>query len=163
MGGLLAILLATAFEPASLTTINSPIYLRNVQAHFARSLRGSGRVRTSPERSRNPEYEQEYADHYEGTPVGSVAEVLDLIRGARRALPRVATPALVIQSKADETVRPRSAHYIYEHLGSPYKRLVWLERSGHVATLDAERDQVALDIVRHVGDVQGLASLPGGS
>jgi acetyl-CoA synthetase len=159
MGGLLAILLATAFEPVSLTTINSPVYLRSLQAQLTRVLRGSRRVRMGPERTRSAEYAHEYAHHYEGTPVGSVAEVLDLIRGARRALPRVATPTLVVQSREDETVHPRSARYIYEHVGAPFKRLVWLERSAHVATLDAERGHVALEIARHVRDAQGLASL----
>jgi carboxylesterase len=159
MGGLLAILLSLPFSAISLTTINSPISLHSRTAFFSPLLRGSGRVRRYPSPDRHPEFAEDYAHHYEGTPVGSVADVLVLIRAAKRALPRVAAPSLVIQSRIDETVRPESAAYIYDRLGAPFKRLVWLEASAHVATLDSERHRVAEEMVRHLRDAKGLASL----
>jgi carboxylesterase len=159
MGGVLAILLAPVFRPASLITINAPIRVVNRTAPFLSIARGSPRIRDYEPAERHPEFAHDYAHHYDGTPIGSVADLLDLIRAAKSVLNRVSAPALVVQSLTDETVRPASATYLYEHLGSPFKRLVWLERSAHVATLDIERDRLAQEVVRHLRDAQGLATL----
>ena len=56
-------------------------------------------------------------------------------------------PAVVIQSRADETVHYGSAEIIYARLGSRDKRIVWLERSRHVALLDAERDRIHQELL----------------
>ena len=70
---------------------------------------------------------------------------------ARRALPQVTCPILVMHGRQDHTVPPASSQVIYDSVGSTDKELVWLERSYHVITLDYERDQVfqrTLDFVR---------------
>lgn len=159
MGGLLGVLLAVPFPVVSLTTINSPIHIYSRTAALARLTRGSRRVQHYPPQERHPDFAHDYAHHYEGTPVGAVADLFDVMRAAKRALPLVGAPALVVQSQMDETVRPASGTYIYERLGSPFKRLVWLERSAHLATLDVERGRIAEELVRHLRDAQGLASL----
>ncbi len=159
MGGLLAVLLSIPFDAVSLTTINAPIHIYSRTAWFSAAMRGSTRVRTYEKGARHPDYAHDYAHQYDGTPVGSVADLLDIMRAAKKTLPRVTAPSLVIQSRTDETVRPRSAGYIYERLGASFKRLVWLEQSAHVATLDVERDRVAEEMVRHLRDAEGLASL----
>ena len=160
MGGILALLLASALDVASVATINAPVHVFSRSAPFAWVLRGSTRVRDDEPQDRSEDFAHEYAHHYEGTPLGSVAELMDLIRAAKKVLSRVSAPALVVQSLTDETVRPKSASYIYDRLGSPFKRLVWLERSAHVATLDSERHRLAQEVLSHMRDAQGLASLP---
>ena len=47
-----------------------------------------------------------------------------------------------MQSKVEHTVKPASAQYIYDHLGTADKKLVWYHHSGHILTLDNERDDV---------------------
>jgi carboxylesterase len=59
-------------------------------------------------------------------------------------------PALVIQSRADETVKPKSGEIIFDGLGSPEKGMVWLEISRHVALLDDERDVIAAEVLEHL-------------
>jgi carboxylesterase len=51
-------------------------------------------------------------------------------------------PSLVIQSRKEHTVEPESAQYIYDKLGSTEKQLLWLNKSGHIVTLDIEREPV---------------------
>lgn len=156
MGGLLAILLATAFDVASLTTVNAPLRVFDWRVHLSGLVHGSDRVVELAEPDRAPDFASDYDHGYRDTPVGAVADLYLLMRGARKALPKVAAPVLVIQSHADETVRHQSGTIIYERAGSPYKRLVWLERSSHVATLDVERHQVAKEMVRHVKETIDL-------
>jgi carboxylesterase len=157
MGGLLGILIATAFDLASLTTINAPLRIFDWRVHLSGWVHGSDRVVVQPEAERGPGFASDYDYGYRDTPVGAVADLYRLMRGARAALPKVAAPTLVIQSRADETVRHQSGSIIYDRARSPFKRLVWLDQSSHVATLDVERDRVATEIIRHVGDAVALA------
>lgn len=147
MGGIIGLLMAATIDIASITTINSPQQLHARNIWLARLYRGSRRVRVGAA-SEVPSGEAgRYWVHYEGSPVGTVGDLLDLIDGARAALPRVTVPAVIIQSHADETVRPDSAQIIYDGLGSAAKRIVWLQRSRHVALLDGERDLIHQEIL----------------
>ena len=72
----------------------------------------------------------------------AVHEVLDLIDVVKRELPRIKAPIMVMQSYNDHTVHYRSANYIYRRAGSAEKELHWLDKSGHLLTLDCQRDEV---------------------
>ena len=71
-----------------------------------------------------------------------MAELVKGIYKVAKNLRKIECPTLIIQSKLDKTVQPRSAQYIYDNISSKDKKLYWLEKSGHVATLDIEREQV---------------------
>ncbi|HEX9854359.1 MAG TPA: alpha/beta fold hydrolase [Acidimicrobiia bacterium] len=150
MGGLIAILIAAVDDVATITTINTPQKVFSRSARFAGMYRGSARIRVAPDPDPYPEETAQFARQYRDVPIGTVAELTDLIRAANRALPRVTAPALVIQSKADQTVRPASAQVIYDRLGSRDKKLRWLRGSRHVATLDRERDLIHLLVSQHI-------------
>lgn len=64
----------------------------------------------------------------------------------RKLVDLIYTPTLVVQSRLDEIINPESANYIYEHVETDEKELKWYEESGHVITLDKERDQLHEDI-----------------
>lgn len=139
MGGVIALLLAATNDVASVTTINAPQRLRSRRAWMSRLYRGSHRIHRGDAREIPEDATAPYWVQYEHSPVGTVPDLLDLIAAARRALPRVTARAAIIQSRADETVHPDSARIIYAGLGSADKRIVWLDRSRHVAMLDEER------------------------
>jgi carboxylesterase len=150
MGGIISLLLATVLHVASVTTINAPLLVRDRRSYLAWLYRGSRRIEvTDPPVAAPPEM-RKYQQQYNGTPLGTAAELADLIRAAHHSLGRVTCPTLVIQSKTDETVRPKSAEIIYDGLGSTEKGIVWLERSRHVAVIDVERGAIAASILDHL-------------
>jgi len=73
-----------------------------------------------------------------------------------RELPRVARPTLVFQSRDDHVVVPANAPHILEHLGAADKRLVWLENSCHVSTLDWHKERIAAETQRFIREQVGL-------
>lgn len=150
MGGVISVLLAPVFNAVTITTINAPQRVWDRRTRLATAFRGSKRINPGGSSVPSPPEMAEFQQQYEGTPIGSVAELRDLINAANRNLHRVTCPALVIQSKADETVRPVSGEIIYEGLGSADKGLVWLDESRHVALLDDERDVIAQVILEHL-------------
>jgi len=150
MGGIIGLLMAATTDLGSITTINSPQRLHSRRTWMARFYRGSRRIRSGNRDQVPPGEAARYWVQYEDSPVGTVADLLDLMDAARRVLPRITAPALVVQSHADETVHPESGEIIYDHLGSQDKQLLWLQRSRHVALLDSERDLVHRAILQQV-------------
>ena len=79
---------------------------------------------------------------YDRVPTKAAYSMLQFTRRARRALPSVTCPTLIIHSRQDHTAHPDNAKVIYDELGTNQKELVSLERSYHVITVDLERDEV---------------------
>ena len=79
---------------------------------------------------------------YDRVPTKAAYSMLQFTRRARRALPSVTCPTLIIHARQDHTAHPDNAKIIHDELGTAEKELVWLERSYHVITVDVERDEV---------------------
>ncbi len=86
-------------------------------------------------------------------PAAAAEEFAKVRRWAREALPRVQAPAAVVYSEKDRTVPPRAAVECARLMGSKPVRMVRLERSSHVLTLDVERARVAEEIERFIRDL----------
>ena len=72
----------------------------------------------------------------------AVHQLIRLVNEVRPELPFITCPALVIASRRDLVVRAGNAPRILNALGSKKKELFWVENSGHMITLDYDRDQV---------------------
>ncbi len=87
-----------------------------------------------------------YKEHvsYPADPTRAYAELRDLLKVMRAQLPLVKAPTLLINSKNDQVVMPDSRHQelIYQALGSLEKQTLWVDKSGHVITRDAEHMRV---------------------
>jgi len=89
-------------------------------------------------------------NHY---PLRSVRELDVLFSKMREILPQLRLPVLFMHSKDDKFVPPEHMHANFDLLGSEDKSNVLVERSNHVITCDAAREQVfseATDFVRRI-------------
>ncbi|HET7458307.1 MAG TPA: alpha/beta fold hydrolase [Gemmatimonadaceae bacterium] len=71
-----------------------------------------------------------------------LAELASIVARARRALPAVRVPTLVVQSRHDNRIPPDAAARAFEMLGAPVKELAWTDIGGHVITVDVGRERV---------------------
>lgn len=69
--------------------------------------------------------------NYSTVPVTALNELRLLIKEVAHSLRRVTLPVLVVQGRADETVQPSSAEYIFRHLASENKQLRWVANGPH--------------------------------
>ena len=67
-----------------------------------------------------------------------LSEALDTIKDQ---VDEVFDPILVIQAENDNMIDPQSANYIYEHVDSDDKNIKWYSESGHVITIDKEKNK----------------------
>lgn len=157
MGGLLALKLAVEKPVSSVVSLSAPIHLFEPRLKLLPVYR-LFRSYENNKRKAFPDIDPSYSVGYEKIPLACLDSLLSLIKHVAKLLPDVTVPILVAQSKAEHTVRPSSAQYIFDHVGSPDKELVWLRKSGHVITLDSERNLLFDAIANFLDKVQGGVS-----
>ena len=140
MGGLLSLKLAVDYPVEKVACLSAPIYIADRRLPMLRLVRMFRKY--VPKKRRRMEVDPLYSICYEQTPLSSLSSLLALIKHVDKALPDMDKPVLIMQSRREHTVQPRSAQHIYDRVGSADKRLIWLEKSGHIITLDIERDLV---------------------
>lgn len=72
----------------------------------------------------------------------AIAEAAELAKLMQESLPKINVPVLLIQSRGDKVIEPNALDLLSEHLATSRKETLWLEKSGHVITLDVEREIV---------------------
>lgn len=72
----------------------------------------------------------------------AVAEAANLARMMQEGLPEIKIPVLLIQSRGDRVIEPNALDLLAEQLTTQQKETLWLEKGGHVITLDVERETV---------------------
>jgi len=158
-GSNLAIWLAKEFknEPSAIITLGTPIFLRWHKFIISR-LYSYGFLKkyyTKPPRL----YRTDFTDMmdevtYPKIPTKSLRQFFSFIKNETRPnLGEVKIPALVVHSDTDPVVNPKSATYIYEHLGSEQKRIYWFTSRFHTATVDENRSELFKKISDFIEEV----------
>jgi len=139
MGSLITIHLAACHDLQGAILYSPAVKVAEPLIHLAPLLK-----HLIPQRAKSDE--SDYADpaaeqrtwSYEDYPSHAAHELLKLMRRARRMLPDVTCPLLIVHSTGDQAIAPDSARYAYAHAGSRDKEIMTLEESGHVITVDRE-------------------------
>ncbi|MFC7321985.1 alpha/beta hydrolase [Halobacillus campisalis] len=71
----------------------------------------------------------------------------DFITSVHDEVDQIYTPAFIIQAEKDEMINKESANYIYENIESDQKDIKWYKNSGHVITMDKEKEQLHEDVL----------------
>ena len=144
MGGLVSLRLAETEEVDAIVVVGTPLALAPpipqilpILRRFAssRSKKGGSDIREPAARARHPSLSV--------MPYSAVAELIALQSQVVPDLGRIRAPILVAHGRLDKTARPRDAQRILEAVGSSDKELFYLERSGHVATVDYDGPALA--------------------
>lgn len=152
MGGVLSLIAAQQTQVTSCISIAAPVKIANpliAIAKYAAPLipnMGGG----EPSAERRAALMQEYDQGYAGYPTKRANDLYILMKQARKNLYAIECPTLIVQSHADETVRPVSAQLIYEGISSREKKILWLEDVPHVCTISKEYGRIADEIVKHL-------------
>lgn len=152
LGGLLSLKLAAAYPLCGIVAINTPIFIADKRLPLLPLLPLYRLFRDYiPKNRRKLDVNPLLNISYEYTPLACLSSLLELAENTRSVLPQVYQPALIIQSRNEPAVDPQSAQYLYDKINSRDKQLLWLERSGHLATIDSEH-QLVFD---HIADFLG--------
>lgn len=144
LGGVLALKLAYSEEVKAVIPMCAPMFFDN-EEQLTKGFRF---------------YAKQYKQ-FEGKPAEQIDEELNnLMNDAQSVLEELGafvvdvskevdaiyTSAFIAQARQDQMINPTSAEYIYAHIQDENKQLKWYESSGHVITLDKEKDLLFEDI-----------------
>lgn len=150
MGGTLMLHLA-ATRPEliqGLVVINAPVFLDNPD--FAAVAFADDAPEFLPKISADIKRPDTDELSYQGAPVATARHLYALMAATRELLPRVRCPLLAFYSREDHVVPPANGPYVLERVSCADKRLVTLENSYHVATLDNDRELIASETLRFI-------------
>lgn len=145
MGALLALILAAQKPVDKLITIAPALIPRDKRTHLIPILKYfiEYKVKTPFEilfPDEVADYEMQYDVCYEKYPLKSVEDYLKIAKEAKLVLPSVKAPLLIFHSHADKIVHPKSAHHIYDNVGSEKKEIIWLTKSRHLYKIGPEKE-----------------------
>ncbi|MCP3741587.1 alpha/beta hydrolase [Rossellomorea sp. BNER] len=85
-------------------------------------------------------------EEFKNTPMNTLRALQDLISDVRNNVDMIYSPTFVIQARNDHMINTDSANIIYNEVESEQKDIKWFEESGHVITLDKEKEQLHEDV-----------------
>lgn len=147
MGGILSLKLAMEYEVNRVVTLSAPIQVANRGVDLLPPIEECADKYVQKKRRKFADAAQQYCIAYDRTPIVCVHHLLNVIKTVSADLVKLKKPLLIVQSTNDHTVVAESATFIYDHVGSEKKELFWLKESGHLVTLDVEREKVFEKIV----------------
>ncbi len=141
MGGLLAIKIAAELPVTKAAFLATPIYVRDKRVPFLKLFRFF--IKYLAKRQRFYFSADKYNLAYKVMPTKPLISLFDLVKLCKqKLLTQITVPCIVLQSTIEHTVHPRSAQYIFDSISSEVKQLAWFHKSGHILTLDVEREEV---------------------
>ncbi len=150
MGGALAVILAAENRDTPALGLLAPYVDMAAMPKFAAMtlwVTGGNRARksNSPNSIRDPEERANNIGYgvYSGR---LLYELWRLTVLARTSLSQIAAPTLIVQSRTDPRIANRVAERAYAALGPIEKKLVWIEGTGHIITVDYGRERVFSEV-----------------
>jgi carboxylesterase len=160
LGGLLTLELARRRRDqiAALALLSTALWLPPAARRFSRVAQSLPGVRTlalptiagSDISDRAMRAANKAAKSGAGMPLAALQSLIDFGDYLKPWLGDITQPALIMHARHDHTIPFECSAYLLRALGSADKKLVALERSFHVITLDLEREQVFEKVAEHV-------------
>ena len=148
MGGLLSIKLSLEFNINKVMVMSTPFNVVTRGRELPPKEYCQGQF--IPKLRREFDVEDKYLVAYDQMPLLSIHQLFELIEETKDLLPKFNKSILIMQSKKDHTIKVNSAECLYENIASADKNIIWLEESGHVITLDKERDIVFSEALKFI-------------
>jgi carboxylesterase len=150
MGGALATIVAAEHHDIAALVLFAPYlgmpsWLRAAAVTHWVWGRFVGPVNASSPRSIQDPLEREKNLSYGQVTGRAIFELSRIVTKARRALPDVRTPTLIIQSREDPRVSPATAKFAFRELGAEDKKIVWTAGAGHIITVDYGRERLFVE------------------
>ncbi len=149
MGGTLALRLAELHpEIKGVITVNHALILDTPLSPILPVLKHI--VKDYPAISSDIKDPKEKEISYDRTPLYGVHELKKLMKETRENLDLISQPVLLFKSKEDHVLSIKNTVYAYENIPSKEKKLVWLNNSYHVATMDFDKDIIVRETLKFI-------------
>ncbi|ARI76594.1 alpha/beta hydrolase [Halobacillus mangrovi] len=145
LGGVLGLKLAYSEPIKGLVTMCAPMFFDN-EKQLTQGFEFKARQYKQLEGKDKETIDQEVEEML-GESEEMFKELGKLITSVHDDVDQIYTPTFVVQAEKDEMINTESANYIYEQVEADKKDIKWYKNSGHVITMDKEKEQLHEDIL----------------
>ena len=142
LGGVFSLKLGYTVPVKGIVTMCSPMYIKSEEVMYKGVLEYAREYKKRE--GKNQELIDEEMNRFR--PMKTLKALQELIGDVRNHVNQVDVPLFVAQARHDHMIDIDSANIIYNSANTEQKTLKWYEESGHVITLDKERDQLHQDV-----------------
>ena len=142
LGGCYALKLSLNRDVKGIVTMCSPMYIKTEGAMFEGVLQYARNFKKYE--GKDEATIQKEMDNFK--PTDTLKELQGQIEDVREHIDEVMDPLLVIQAEQDQMINTDSANIIYNESESDDKDIKWYANSGHVITIDKEKELVFEDV-----------------
>ncbi|AXN38697.1 alpha/beta hydrolase [Peribacillus butanolivorans] len=144
LGGVFSLKLGYTVPIKGIVSMCAPMYIKSEEMMYKGVLEYAREFKKYEGKTQE-QIEQEM-DRFADKPMNTLKALQELITDVREHVDHIYTPTFVVQGRHDDVINPKSADIIYKAIESPVKQIKWYEESGHVITLDKERNQLHEDV-----------------
>ncbi len=144
LGGVFSLKLGYTVPVKGIVPMCAPMYIKSEEVMYQGILEYARNFKKFEGKS-DPQIEEEMKQ-FEKKPMNTLKALQGLISDVRNNVDMVYSPVFVAQARHDHMINTDSANIIYNEVETDNKQLKWYEQSGHVITLDKERDQLHKDV-----------------
>jgi carboxylesterase len=144
LGGVFSLKLGYNVPVKGIIPMCAPAYIKSEEVMYEGILEYA-REYKKHERKSEEQISKEM-EEFQKTPMQTLKALQDLIADVREHIDLIYAPLFVVQARHDKMINTNSAHIFYNEAESTMKEIKWYEESGHVITLDKERNQLHEDV-----------------
>ena len=144
LGGVFSLKLGYTVPIKGIVPMCAPMYIKSEEVMYEGVLQYARDYKKYEGKS--PEEIEFEMNKFVETPMNTLRALQDLIADVRNHIDHIYAPTFVVQARHDKMINIDSANIIYNSIESPVKEIKWYEESGHVITLDKERNQLHEDV-----------------
>ncbi|MBB6445073.1 alpha/beta hydrolase [Bacillus benzoevorans] len=144
LGGVFSLKLGYNVPVKGVIPMCAPAYIKSEEVMYEGILEYAREYKK--QEGKSEEQINKEMEEFQKTPMQTLKALQELFTEVREHIDLIYAPLFVIQARHDQTINTNSANIIYNEAESTIKEIKWYEESGHVITLDKERNQLHEDI-----------------
>ncbi|MBM7690993.1 carboxylesterase [Peribacillus deserti] len=144
LGGVFSLKLGYTVPIKGIVPMCAPMYIKSEEVMYKGVLEYAREWKIREGKSQD-QIEKEMQE-FSKTPMDTLKALQDLIADVRNHVDHIYAPLFVVQARNDHMINTDSANIIYNSAESDDKQIKWYEESGHVITLDKEKEQLHEDV-----------------
>lgn len=145
LGGVFTLKLGYTYPVKGLVTMCAPMSMKTTDLMYEGVLKYAREYKKYE--GKDEAVIEEEMKKFQETPMESLQDLRELIQEVRGQVDHIYAPLFVAQGRLDDVIDTNSANVIYEQAESIDKHIKWYEESGHVITLEKEKEQLYEDIL----------------
>ncbi|BCB05595.1 alpha/beta hydrolase [Bacillus sp. KH172YL63] len=144
LGGVFSLKLGYTVPVKGIVPMCAPMYIKSEEVMY-QGVVDYAREFKKFEGKQEDQIEKEI-EEFKKTPMNTLKALQELIADVRENVDMIYSPTFVVQARHDHMINTDSANIIYDSVESDEKEIKWYEESGHVITLDKEKEQLHEDV-----------------